>query len=141
MSNAIRTRQAASKSNKRLWLIALLIFAAAAACLAVYRYVVHRQAPRAEALSAAVNSNDSAGAFEPTIPNTAAPPAKSPSVMAWIPGGEFSMGAQVMPGMNNVGMQATLDSRPIHRVYVYGFFMDRTDVTNAQFEQFVNATG
>jgi sulfatase modifying factor 1 len=46
-----------------------------------------------------------------------------------------------MPDINEVGMQATSDSRPIHRVYVDGFFMDKTDVTNAQFSEFVKATG
>ncbi|MGB9508902.1 MAG: SUMF1/EgtB/PvdO family nonheme iron enzyme, partial [Candidatus Acidiferrum sp.] len=61
--------------------------------------------------------------------------------MVWIPGGEFSMGAQDAPDMNMIGMQATRDSRPIHRVYVDGFFMDKTDVTNAQFAAFVKATG
>jgi formylglycine-generating enzyme required for sulfatase activity len=61
--------------------------------------------------------------------------------MAWIPGGEFSMGAQNMGEMNDVGMKATLDSRPVHRVYVDGFFMDKTDVTNMQFAEFVKATG
>jgi sulfatase modifying factor 1 len=38
-------------------------------------------------------------------------------------------------------MQATLDSRPIHRVYVDGFWMDKTDVTNQEFARFVKATG
>jgi sulfatase modifying factor 1 len=61
--------------------------------------------------------------------------------MVWIPGGEFSMGAADPPGMDMVGMSATTDSRPIHRVYVDGFFMDKTDVTNAQFAEFVKATG
>ncbi|MGB8442300.1 MAG: SUMF1/EgtB/PvdO family nonheme iron enzyme, partial [Candidatus Acidiferrales bacterium] len=61
--------------------------------------------------------------------------------MVWIPGGEFSMGAQNPPDMDEVGMQATTDSRPIHRVYVDGFFMDKTDVTNTQFAEFVTATG
>ena len=61
--------------------------------------------------------------------------------MVWIPGGEFSMGAAESPGMNMVGMEATTDSRPIHRVYVDGFWMDRTEVTNAQFAKFVEATG
>jgi formylglycine-generating enzyme required for sulfatase activity len=61
--------------------------------------------------------------------------------MVWIPGGEFSMGANDPPDMDDVGMKATLDARPIHRVYVDGFFMDRTDVTNAQFAEFVKATG
>jgi formylglycine-generating enzyme len=51
------------------------------------------------------------------------------------------MGAQDPPDGDKVGMKATLDSRPVHRVYVDGFFMDRTDVTNAQFAEFVKATG
>ena len=82
-----------------------------------------------------------AGTFGPTIPNTQAPHASAPRGMVWIPGGEFSMGGQDPPDMDTVGMQATTDSRPIHRVYVDGFFMDKTDVTNAQFAEFVKATG
>ena len=61
--------------------------------------------------------------------------------MVWIPGGEFSMGAAEPPAMDDVGMKATTDSRPIHRVYVDGFWMDRTEVTNADFAKFVQATG
>jgi formylglycine-generating enzyme len=61
--------------------------------------------------------------------------------MVWIPGGEFSMGAAATPDMNAVGMQATTDSRPIHRVYVDGFWMDATEVTNDEFARFVDATG
>ena len=33
------------------------------------------------------------------------------------------------------------DALPLHRVYVDGFWMDATDVTNAEFEKFVKATG
>ena len=33
------------------------------------------------------------------------------------------------------------DARPVHRVYVDGFWMDRTEVTNEQFEKFARATG
>ena len=51
------------------------------------------------------------------------------------------MGAQDSPDMNEVGMQATRDSRPIHRVYVDAFWIDQTDVTNEQFAKFVRATG
>jgi formylglycine-generating enzyme required for sulfatase activity len=43
--------------------------------------------------------------------------------------------------MNEVGRKATRDARPIHRVYIDGFFMDATDVTNAQFASFVRAAG
>jgi formylglycine-generating enzyme required for sulfatase activity len=61
--------------------------------------------------------------------------------MVWIPGGEFSMGAADAFDRGEVGMKATLDARPVHRVYVDGFFMDQTDVTNTQFAEFVKATG
>ncbi|MEQ1486232.1 formylglycine-generating enzyme family protein [Methyloglobulus sp.] len=80
--------------------------------------------------------------FAATVPNPSPPPVAAPKEMAWIPGGEFSMGAAEPKGIDNnrVGMQATLDSRPIHRVYVDGFWMDRTEVTNAQYERFVTAS-
>jgi len=39
------------------------------------------------------------------------------------------------------GREATLpDAHPVHRVYVDGFWMDRTEVTNAAFARFVRAT-
>ncbi|WP_058185757.1 formylglycine-generating enzyme family protein [Terracidiphilus gabretensis] len=79
--------------------------------------------------------------FVPTIPNKESAPGNPPAGMAWIPGGEFSMGAQGMAGMNEVGMNATRDSSPIHRTYVDGFYIDKTDVTNAEFTRFVRATG
>jgi sulfatase modifying factor 1 len=79
-------------------------------------------------------------AFEPTVANTDAPLGQPPEGMVWIPGGEFSMGAPDPPDMDDVGMKATVDSRPIHRVYVDGFWMDTTVVTNEQFAAFVKAT-
>ena len=81
--------------------------------------------------------------FRDTVPKTITPPGPAPQGMVWIPGGEFSMGASEPTGMdhNHTGMQATIDSRPIHRVAVDGFWMDRTEVTNAQFALFVKATG
>ena len=83
-----------------------------------------------------------AGGFLLTVENREGPPGPAPEGMVWIPGGEFSMGAQDPADMNDaVGMQATVDSRPIHRVYVDGFWMDKTEVTNAQFAAFVKATG
>lgn len=61
------------------------------------------------------------------------PSAKNPEGMVWIPGGTFSMG-----GDNN---QARQDEFPKHTVKLDGFFMDVTEVTNAQFAKFVAATG
>jgi formylglycine-generating enzyme required for sulfatase activity len=78
--------------------------------------------------------------FQPTVENAKTPRGEQPPGMVWVPGGEFSMGAVELPGMNMVGMQATTDSRPIHRVYVDGFWMDTSEVTNEQFAKFVEAT-
>jgi formylglycine-generating enzyme required for sulfatase activity len=90
---------------------------------------------------APANNASSSTAFATTVENTFPRPTKAPAGMVWIPGGEFSMGAQDPPEMNDVGMQATRDSRPIHRVYVDAFWMDKNDVTNAEFARFVRATG
>lgn len=81
--------------------------------------------------------------FAPTAANATAAPAPAPEGMAWIPGGEFSMGAAdpLAQDANIVGMQATKDSRPIHRVRVHGFWMDKTEVTNREFAKFTKATG
>jgi formylglycine-generating enzyme required for sulfatase activity len=81
-----------------------------------------------------------AGKFLPTNPNSGTAVSETPEGMVWIPGGEFSMGAQDPPAMDEVGMQATSDSRPIHRVYVDAFWMDKTDVTNEEFARFIRAT-
>lgn len=53
--------------------------------------------------------------------------------MVWVPGGDFMMG-----GDND---QAAADEYPKHKVTVDGFWMDITEVTNAQFGEFVKATG
>jgi len=96
-----------------------------------------------QAATAATPSIAASSSFMTTKANTAPPPGKAPVGMVWIPGGEFSMGAADPVGsdMNDVGMHAMDDSRPIHRVYVDGFWMDKTDVNNEQFEAFVKATG
>jgi formylglycine-generating enzyme required for sulfatase activity len=60
--------------------------------------------------------------------------------MVWIPGGEFSMGSPDPRSVPHGGPDAMSDARPIHRVYVDGFWMDKTEVTNQQFAEFVAAT-
>src|SRR5207253_6928764 len=80
-------------------------------------------------------------AFAPTVSNGAPPPGPAPEGMVWIPGGEFSMGATASSeGLCEVH-GVTRDALPLHRVYVDGFWMDTTEVTNAQFARFVKATG
>lgn len=95
-----------------------------------------------------MSSNDSsvfmnAGgqAFEPTITDSSAPAGKAPENMVWVPGGTFSMGSVNPSGIEKGGYHAMDDARPVHRVTVTGFWMDTHEVTNAQFEAFVNATG
>jgi formylglycine-generating enzyme required for sulfatase activity len=53
--------------------------------------------------------------------------------MVLVPGGEFAMGSEAP--------QARADERPVHRVRVRPFWMDATEVTNAEFLAFVEATG
>ena len=71
--------------------------------------------------------------YAPTLENQGSSVAERRAGMVWIPGGEFSMGSDVqseslcgLPGV-------TRDAVPIHRVYVDGFWMDTTEVSNAQF--------
>jgi formylglycine-generating enzyme required for sulfatase activity len=52
--------------------------------------------------------------------------------MSWISGGEFWMGSE---------FPMFRDAQPVHLVHVDGFYMDKTEVTNDQFERFVKATG
>lgn len=79
--------------------------------------------------------------FKPTVENKARPTGSAPAGMVWIPGGEFSMGTDDPTKELCGGPDTMLDARPIHRVYVDGFWMDATEVTNAQFTKFAEATG
>lgn len=77
----------------------------------------------------------------PTIENKNNTPKNTPKGMVWIPGGEFSMGsAEASESLCSI-KGITKDAMPIHRVYVDGFWMDQTEVTNKEFQAFVTATG
>lgn len=60
-------------------------------------------------------------------------PPEAPEGMVWIEGGEFTMGG--------VGQEARRDEFPRHKVRIDGFFIEKTEVTNAQFDAFVSDTG
>ncbi len=79
--------------------------------------------------------------FLPTVENSRPAPMAEPAGMVWIPGGEFSMGSRDPRGAMCGGNEAMGDARPVHRVRVDGFWMDRTEVTNGEFERFIVATG
>ncbi len=51
--------------------------------------------------------------------------------MIFIPGGTFIMGSD----------QGGKDAQPAHEVYVSAFYMDRYEVTNGQYKQFIDSTG
>jgi formylglycine-generating enzyme required for sulfatase activity len=63
-------------------------------------------------------------------------PKNAPNGMFWIPGGEFSMGCKV-PSNGFCTMATMNDAQPMHRVYVDGFWMDKTDATNASTENHI----
>lgn len=50
--------------------------------------------------------------------------------MVWVPGGTFTIGDTLYP-----------EELPLREISVEGFWMDRTEVTNAEFAAFVDATG
>jgi len=69
------------------------------------------------------------GSFHHTKPATE----KSLPGMVWIPGGTFLMGSS--------SKLAKPNEQPVFKARISGFWMDECDVTNAQFAQFVRATG
>jgi formylglycine-generating enzyme len=116
-----------------------LQFVLAVTVIASVGFATLRQASNVHASSAPTVVTG--GGFLPTIENSAKIEANPPAGMVWIPGGEFSMGSKDPRSLPDGGREAMEDARPIHRVYVDGFWMDQTDVTNAQFARFVKATG
>jgi formylglycine-generating enzyme len=104
-----------ARKSKTLWLAGLALAAFGIS------YALFSFAPR-------LLKNDSGSA----APGTA-PAGPAPAGMLWIPGGEFTMGTD-----SDLGWA---DEKPSHRVRVDGFWMDQTDVTNAEFRRFVEATG
>src|SRR5690242_5354416 len=52
--------------------------------------------------------------------------------MVWVEGGTYTMGASAGEGNS--------DEQPRHQVKLKGFWMDKTEVTNKQFNAFVAAT-
>jgi formylglycine-generating enzyme len=99
----------------RPWLIALVCVAIGFAILA---------------LITPANSKSRQSGEEPFV-QPSDPPGPAPEGMIWVRGGPFWMGSEDDPENN----------APVHQVAVNGFWMDRTEVTNAQFEAFVKATG
>ena len=72
------------------------------------------------------------GTTPPDDGGTTTPPTTDPyEGMALIPAGEFRMGSN----------SGDTDEKPVHSVYVDAFYMDKYEVTNAQYAEFLNAKG
>ncbi|MFV8280749.1 formylglycine-generating enzyme family protein [Christiangramia marina] len=60
---------------------------------------------------------------------------QTPEGMVWVSGVQFTMGAK------GGDPYALPREKPAHSVAVDGFFIDKTEVTNAEFQEFIAATG
>jgi formylglycine-generating enzyme required for sulfatase activity len=91
---------------------------------------IERQAPSDDAAIVKVNGQLQAAQQEESG-RLAQRGAAVPDGMALIPGGEFTMGAEDLEP----------DTRPVHRVTVSAFWLDRYQVTNGQYRQCVESGG
>lgn len=126
--------------NKTYWIFALLTISIISIAYGYNKLIVPTQT--SHGIDCAETPDTSAeSAFKPTIENKKKPAEKAPKGMVWIPGGEFSMGSNVEDESLCSQKGVTKDAAPIHRVYVDGYYMDETEVTNEEYEKFVKATG
>lgn len=122
--------------NPLIWLAAALVCAGlvTAAVLAPVG-----RSPRSQPTVA--DNPKSSGPAEPASPPLIVdPPAAAPSGMVWIPGGEFRMGSDPITDPENPD-RIKRDEVPAHDVELDGYWMDETEVTNRQFDEFARMTG
>ncbi|MRX67471.1 Formylglycine-generating enzyme, required for sulfatase activity, contains SUMF1/FGE domain [Flavobacterium resistens] len=127
--------------NKTYWIFALLTISIISIAYGYTKLTVPKEEKPTAMDCAETPSTTEASAFKPTIENKDKPAGKAPKGMVWIPGGEFSMGSNVEDESLCSIKGVTKDAAPIHRVYVDGYYMDQTEVTNEEYEKFVKATG
>jgi len=66
-------------------------------------------------------------------------PADIPPGMVWIPSGPFWMGTDPKEGV--MGIEFGVDEVPRHLVNLPAFYIDRYEVTNAEYGKYIEATG
>lgn len=127
--------------NKTYWVLALLTISIISIAYGYTKFITPKSSIEVMDCTETANSSEKS-LFKPTIENKNRPAAtKTPKGMVWIPGGEFSMGSTIEDESLCSIKGVTQDASPVHQVYVDGFYMDKTEVTNDQFEAFVKATG
>ena len=126
--------------NKTYWIFAVLTISIISIAYGYTKLISPKQ--KMAVMDCAEKPDTSiASVFAPTIENKNKPTGKAPKGMVWIPGGEFSMGSNVEDESLCSIKGVTKDAAPVHRVYVDGYYMDETEVTNEQYTEFVKATG
>ena len=124
-------QQSDSRGAKVVWVI-ILTLAVLAGLVAKRLYNVEKN----RSLSAKTALPDPAQSTNAILGATPEAPSPTPSVnapagMVFVPGGTFRMG-------RNNGDEF---ESPEHEVYVKPFFIDKTEVTNEEYQRFVSATG
>jgi formylglycine-generating enzyme required for sulfatase activity len=79
-------------------------------------------------------------------PTATKPPSTGPAGMVWIPAGKFAMGSnqdhvQQATEWCDCGRRQFEDELYMHEVQVSGFYIDKYEVTNRQFQVFADAAG
>jgi formylglycine-generating enzyme required for sulfatase activity len=69
-----------------------------------------------------------------------APEAKFPAGMVLVPAGEFTMGTNASQGIGPNTPRMDNDAQPEHKVMLPAFYIDKTEVTNAQYKAYCDAT-
>jgi sulfatase modifying factor 1 len=129
-------RVGAARPQRSAWLLGMMgAVASLGISLAIFAAVGgfrggHQQRDTNERRRRLAAEAETPAASEPRPSREA--PGTAPEGMVWIPGGEFWMGTDD---------ESMRDARPVHRVTLDGFWMDRTEVTNEQYAKFVDATG
>jgi formylglycine-generating enzyme required for sulfatase activity len=69
--------------------------------------------------------------------------AKDGMEMIYIPAGEFTMGSTFLESIvfENMKLHLFPDQRPQHKVYLDGYWIDKTEITVGMFKKFVEETG
>ena len=65
---------------------------------------------------------------------------KTPADMVYVPAGEFTMGTNQSEDLGPNTPRFNNDARPEHKVTVAAFYLDKTEVTNAAYKQYCDAT-
>jgi formylglycine-generating enzyme required for sulfatase activity len=120
----IRSRRVESGWYAR-WCMAVMIAGAMTAVLAgISSWALGREAPVGGPV--AVSQSGQSGA-------------PAPEGMAMIPAGPFMMGSRATA--SHVGFHVGVDEVPMHEVVLPAFYLDRTEVTNAQYAKFLQVSG